>query len=119
MGLIDKLIAGPLPRDALPVRDRDGRQLLLNLLGANDVVVVRDGRVSLTEQFRAALQFRDLLEAKLSFAAWVADDVKNLFPALLDDLPTFMQRSKTFNLFRYDRCLQVTPENVDFTRKWV
>ena len=53
------------------------------------------------------------------FAARVADDVRTLLPELVGDLPAFMEKSKTFDLFRYDRCLEATPDNVARTREWV
>jgi SAM-dependent methyltransferase len=65
------------------------------------------------------LPFRDLLEARIDFAARVASDVQALLPELIDDLPAFMARSQTFDLFRYDRCLEATPENVERTREWM
>ena len=41
-----------------------------------------------------------------------------MFTALLTDLPQFMARSKVFDLFRYDRCMDITPENLEATSAW-
>jgi SAM-dependent methyltransferase len=119
MGVIDRLTEGDARSDSLPVRDPKGSDLLLTLLAANKVIVRESQTVRLSESFRSVLRFRDLLEAKLAFAAKVAGDINSLLPALLDDLPAFMSQSKTFDLFRYDRCMNVTPENVAATREWV
>jgi SAM-dependent methyltransferase len=45
-------------------------------------------------------------------------DIHTLFTPLLTDLPQFMARSAVFELFRYDRCIEVTPENVAATSVW-
>lgn len=119
MGVIDRLNSGAVHSDSLPVHDPQGRALLISLLAANDVVVVEPPCVRLSEAFRAVLPFRDLLETKLEFAAKVAGDVQALLPELIDDLPAFMASSKTFELFRYDRCLEMTPENLMRTREWM
>ena len=67
---------------------------------------------------RAALRFRDLLEARIAFADLVWPDIHTLFTALITDLPQFMARSKVFDLFRYDRCMDVTPENLRAASAW-
>ena len=95
-----------------------GLRLLLDLLEANGVVGQSGERIVLTAEFRAALPFRDLLLARIDFADLVADDLRHLFTPLLTDLPQFMSRSKVFELFRYDRCLEVTPENLAATGAW-
>lgn len=123
-GLIERLErGGACPADALlagrpgPV-PAPGRDLLLALLRSNRVVGEGEP-VALTPAFREALRFRDLLEAKLAFAALVAGDVHGLLPQLVADLPGFMARSNTFALFRYDRCLDVNPANLAAARRWV
>lgn len=120
-GLIDRLAGGDLPAAeigpslALP---EAGARLLLDLLrGAG--VAAGATRLALTADFRAALAYRDLLEAKLAFAALVADDVHGLFPLLVGDVRGFMARSKTFALFRYDRAKEATPAAVAAARRWV
>jgi SAM-dependent methyltransferase len=118
MGVLDRLIGGPVRSDEL-TGDPKGSAFLAELLAANGVVVAEPPNVRLSEEFRSILPFRDLLEAKLEFAATVADDVRTLLPELVGDLPAFMEKSKTFDLFRYDRCLEATPDNVACTREWV
>jgi SAM-dependent methyltransferase len=119
LGVVDRLVAGPADYGSLPVTDSSGKALLLELLATNNVVVINQPQVRLSEAFRAILPFRDLLEAKLAFAADAAADVGTLLPELVDDLPAFMAKSRTFRLFRYDLCLDPTPENVAHTRAWV
>jgi SAM-dependent methyltransferase len=119
MGLIDHLSDGPAHIDTLPPHDIDAKSLLLGMLVANLVVAADPVQIELTDAFQAVLPFRDLLEAKLAFTAIVAEDVRNLLPQLLGDLPAFMAKSKTFELFRYDRCFEDTAENVAHARKWM
>jgi SAM-dependent methyltransferase len=122
-GVMDALIAhGPMPVSALVAKSRmdpAGFRLLTGLLEVNDVIA-RDGeQVSLTPAFVHALAFRDLLETRIDFADLVWPDIHTLFTPLLTDLPQFMARSKVFDLFRYDRCMNVTAENLEATRSWV
>jgi hypothetical protein len=93
-------------------------QAVLDLLSASGVVEKSDG-YQLTQGFRQALEVRDLLEAKLWFANLVSPDIHEHFEALLADVPRFMANAKVFELFRYDRCLAVTAENLELTRRWV
>jgi SAM-dependent methyltransferase len=95
-----------------------GLDLLIALLVANRVVTRAGDRMQLTPRFREALQFRDLLEARIAFADVVWPDFHALFNALLTDVPQFMARSRTFDLFRYDRCLARTPGNRAATEAW-
>jgi SAM-dependent methyltransferase len=119
MGLIDRLCAGPAHIDTLPPQDIKGKSLLIGMLAANHVVAADPTQITLTDAFQAVLSFRDLLEAKLAFTAIVAEDVRCLLPQLLSDLPTFMAKSKTFELFRYDRCFEDTAENAAHAREWI
>lgn len=120
-GWIDGLSAGPaalsdLAKGAvLPPR---AAELMHSLLIAGAVVQAGEP-ISLTPSFRRALAWRDLLEAKLWFAEAAADDVHAHLDLLLTDVPAFMNDSKVFELFRYDRCMDVTDENLALTRRWV
>ncbi len=89
------------------------------LVGAGIAAEPEPGRIGLTEAFRAVLPCRDLIEAKLAFAAAASEDLRQHFPAFVADLPAFMAASRTFELFRYDRCFEITPDNLDATRRWV
>ncbi|HEX4410175.1 MAG TPA: methyltransferase [Xanthobacteraceae bacterium] len=95
-----------------------GLRLLIDLLEVNGVVARSGDGVELTPAFRAAFRFRDLLEMRIGFADLVWPDIHCLFTPLLTDLPQFMARSAVFNLFRYDRCIDVTPENLEATAAW-
>ncbi|MBD8909663.1 methyltransferase type 12 [Methylorubrum zatmanii] len=89
------------------------------LVGAGIAVEPAPGRIGLSEAFRAVLPCRDLIEAKLAFAAAAAEDLRRHFPAFVAELPAFMAASRTFELFRYDRCFELSPENLEATRRWV
>lgn len=123
LGLIDRLHANPsrlpdeLERD-LGI-DRRGLRLLLDLLRANRVIEEREGEARLTERFRVALRYRDLLEAKIDFANFVAPDFLDLFTLLVGSPGRFMQRARLFDLFNYQRCFDGSPESYELTRRWM
>ncbi len=122
LGVIDALNRnGPETLDRLAETRRInpvGLRLLVDLLEANGVVAMAGKTVGLTPGFVEVLRFRDLLESRIAFADLVWPDIHGLFTQLLTNLPEFMARSKVFNLFRYDRCIDITAENLDATAAW-
>ena len=123
LGLIDRLAAGEgaaaeALAGALDVEPR-GLALLIDILRANRVLAVSGDVVSLSAPFRAALAYRDLLEARLDFAAAALADYHQLFSTLIRRPDAFVQRARIFDMFRYDRCLEATADNVARTRRWV
>src|SRR5665213_2350107 len=122
LGLIDALLAGGAMSPAeFAAKNRIspvGVGLLIDLLEVNGVVAREGDLAALAPAFQAALPFRDLLEARIAFADLVWPDIHDLFTPLLVDLPQFMARSRVFNLFRYDRCFELTAENLEATRAW-
>lgn len=122
LGILEDLAAGgPISLATLAARYRispTGLRLLLDMLEVNRVVSRRDGLVGLTAEFRAAWRFRDLLTSRIEFADAAWSDIHALFTPLLADLQQFMARSRVFDLFRYDRCFEVTPENLEATGRW-
>jgi SAM-dependent methyltransferase len=122
LGIIDGLVRQPCAPVALAERsrlDRRAFQLLVGMLGAAGVVEVGDGSIRLTSAFTKALRFRDLLVAKLNFARLVAPDFLDLFPALLADPRRFFEQARLFELFSYQRCFELTAENLAATERWV
>lgn len=93
------------------------RKLLTGVLRAAGIV--GESGTELSGKFVAALEFRDLLLARLWFCNLVAPDVHQLFDELLGDIPQFMARSKVFDLFRYDRAIEITEANLAATGQWV
>jgi len=122
LGLLDRLAAGAVAvgdlRAAFRAEPR-GADLLLSLLVAARVVEVADGRVALTPGFRQALQYRDLLEAKLEFARLALPDVAQLLPVMLHAPDEFRRRSRIYSLFSYGRSVDDTPENCQATARWM
>lgn len=121
-GWVDRLARGPLSPGSLlgEAVTAPGGALLLMLLTEGGVLA-RDslGRLGLTPAFRQALAVRDLLEAQLWFARLAAGDLGAGFADFLTDPEAFRAGSAVFGLFRYDRCLEVTPDNLAATRPWV
>lgn len=97
----------------------DGLKLLLRLLTDSGVLENIDGTYRLTPKFTAALQYRDLLLAKLDFAHIAAHDYIDSFSFLIADPLKFMKRSGMFRLFNYGNALESTPENRRLTERWM
>jgi hypothetical protein len=57
--------------------------------------------------------------ARASFTRRAAADIAGGLEALVFDLPSFMEKSATFRLFRYDMAEGTGPENIAATRPWV
>jgi len=123
LGLVDRLLekspaAAPELSAALRVEAR-GLQFLLDLLLGAAVLDRASGGYRLHARFLQALAFRDLLEAKLDFAGFVAPDLIELFTGAIADPAGFQQRSRLFHLFDYRRCLEPTHANYEHTRRWM
>jgi SAM-dependent methyltransferase len=119
MGVIDAL---PATRESLAWRFTlapRGLDLMLALLGRSGVLAERDGAVALTDAFRAALAWRDLIELRLAFAGLVLPDVAALLRPFIQDSGEFLARSAVFDLFRYDRAGTLSPQDIEATRRWV
>ena len=111
--------------------DARGLQMLLAMLRANHVLAHHPahdaapikapphGGLALTPAFRTAMQFRDLLEAKLYFAKLVAPDFLQLLTALLMEPHKFVEHARLFKLFSYQHALVSTPDNLERTARWM
>ncbi len=123
LGIIDHLLDTPAGPGNSIAAERGitpaGWECLAGLLEANGVVCRRDGEYALTDAFRAALRFRDLMEARLRFARLVLPDLANRFPQLVADPRAFARASRVFELFDYGRCSEYTEDNYDRTREWM
>lgn len=109
-GLIDALLAG----GAMP--QSRSATILATMLESSGVL----GRGELTSAFRSVMQTRrDILEQKLLFLRLSAKDVTHRLDDLLGNLPSFMEHSETFALFRYDKAMQTDPKALSETRPWV
>jgi len=99
--------------------DSGGMRLLLDLLLANRVVENENGKLSLTEEFAHALQFRELLELKLGIANFAAHDFLDYFTDLVCSPDQFLKKVRFCRLFSYDKCLNYTKENYELTKRWM
>lgn len=93
--------------------------LLADLLIGSGVLRDEAGRLALTPRFRAALDHRDLLEARLDFAGFVTADFMELFPDFVTDPARFQARSRLFRLFDYEKASESSPESYRHTKIWV
>ncbi len=117
MGVIDAL---PATRAALGKRfalTERGLELMVALLARGGMVRMADGHVALTDGFREALAYRDLIETKLRFADLVLPDVAGLLRPFLQEGGEFLANSSVFDLFRYDRAKK--DGDLEATRRWV
>ena len=123
IGLINDLLKNqPCRIDDFYARskvEKAGLCLLIDLLRASQVIAQCDETISLSQHFLVALQYRDLIEAKLYFANLVAPDFLNLFPALIANPDLFFQQAKIFELFSYQRCFDPSEENYALTARWM
>lgn len=99
--------------------DRRGLRLLVSLLRANHVVEECNGHIALSRQFRRALRYRDLLETKLEFTQFVLSDFAALFTTLIRSPEALPRRSRTAQLFCYDRALRQGTESSELTKRWM
>src|SRR3954470_5113113 len=87
LGLIDALATGAVATTEDVQRtigaDRFGVDLLIGILRASGVVAVQTDCIRLSDDFRQALAYRDLIEAKLEFLAIATPDILELFTALI------------------------------------
>ena len=132
LGIIDG-IANTAECDVASVlKDRDcdlqGGIFLMQMLAKSGVLQVHQAmaaewghqtQVRLTDRFRKALPFRDLLTAKLAFSSMVATDYFEKMPQLLRSAADFMATAKLFELFDYGRCLEVTTANCMQASRWM
>lgn len=123
MGVVDRLLSADGVAVEEAVRgdgcDGPGGEFLLQMLCKSGVVAVADRQVLLTDAFRAAMQFRDLLLTKLNFSGMVAADYLEKMPQLLKSAEDFMATAKLFELFDYGRCVEVTTANCMQASRWM
>jgi SAM-dependent methyltransferase len=123
LGIIDTLesTAGLSESQLLRGRacDAAGGRFLFQILAKSGVVNLDGESIQLTETFRSALRFRDLLLTKLQFSELVAADFFDRMPQLLTSSEAFMETSKLFELFDYSRCFDVTPQNCLQAARWM
>ena len=123
LGLIDALAAGPRPAAGLSHQfnlEPPGLDLLLGLLAGGGVVALApDGAARLSDRFLAALTYRDLLEAKLDMLNVAVPDLVLGLTDLVREERRFMAHSRMFKLFDYARAKAPSPENAEWTRRWV
>ena len=121
--LIDYLSENPSSTlDALKkgfAGDVQGLHLLLSLIRANRVIEEDNGTIKLSPEFLKALEYRDLLEAKLEFAHFVLPDFSDFFTSLVTSPDQFGPNSRTFELFCYQRAFDYSPENHELTKRWM
>ncbi len=99
--------------------DSRGMRLLLDLLVANRVVENDNGKLSLTNEFVHALQFRELLELKLIMTNFAAHDLLDYFSDLVSRPEQFVHKARFFRLFSYNRCFDNSQEDYELTKRWM
>ncbi len=122
-GLIDFLIQEPQASPDVITRrlrlNEQGLALLLGLLEKSGVLKPSDSGVRLTEEFRRALDFRDILELKLSTANFGAHDLLDHFTEMVRQPRQSIGNLEFCRLFDYKKSLHDTPENYNFTKRWM
>lgn len=119
LGWIDRLLGTGDGRQGSSRADAAGTALLEGMLRASGVLEATPGPPQLSGAFRAALGYRELLEAKLDFLGLVGADFLELFTALVADPARFQRSARLFELFSYDRGHDETPENLAHAARWM
>jgi hypothetical protein len=121
--LIDYLVKNqPVSLDELKKGfkgNAQGPRLLLDLLIASNVLEESKGEMRLTRPFEKALQYRDLLEAKLELAQFVLPDFMDLFTTLIHSPDRLGSNARISDLFCYHRSFEASPENYELTKRWM
>ena len=99
--------------------DTQGLALLLGLLRQNRVVEDDGGRIRLSLQFQKAMEYRDLLEAKLLFTQVAVYDFARLFTSLWQNLRSSSSAPGSSDFFGYNRCSEQTLEARTLTARWM
>lgn len=92
---------------------------VLQLLLHNSVIEIKDNVFQLTEGFKTALLYEDLIKEKIRFSCLIHADFNEIGELFFSDMLTFMRESRTFSIFDYDRALELNPENYEATLEWV
>ena len=122
VGLIDILLEKETHiADLLKETDTDkhGLDLLIAILTEMQVICDKQEILSLTPRFKHALNYRDLLEAKIYFANMLAPDLLKNMHSFVCTPEKFMQESAVFTLFDYHKAIEKTEENYAFTAQWM
>jgi SAM-dependent methyltransferase len=121
-GLIDSLLqASQSPPEALGRRldlDHQGFALLLGLLEKSRVLTKNGYGVELTDEFRRALDFRDLLQMKISTANFGAHDLLDRFTDMIRRPRESIGSLEYCRLFAYNRGVEYSAENYNRTKRW-
>jgi len=121
-GLIDALLEKPRSIADLARacgREPERMRLLVDLLAGGKALAKRAKLVSLRPGFAAALEFRDLLEAKVRYSPIVLGEIGDRFSDLVFDFPAYTARSRAFALFRYHAGKTVISKELADAEPWV
>ncbi len=122
-GLIDFLLQEPQPSSEILARrlglEEQGFALLVGLLEKNRALRRSGSGLELTEEFRRALHFRDLLQLKLWTALFGAHDLLDHFTDMVRQPRQSIGNLDFCRLFAYERGLDDAPDNYDFTKRWM
>jgi len=120
LGVIDALATAPAPvatlADALHI-DRTQLEMLTGMLVQHGVLEHDDTGLSLSDRFRHALRYRDLLEVRIDFARRVRRTMLDYFTLSVRD-PRQYQR-KLVNFYKFDTRREYPESVADMTRAFV
>ncbi len=117
--LLEEKTAGrSLLSDRLKI-DGQGLDILLSVLTRSGVIEENNGTVVFTEQFRKALEYRDLMEVRATLSHLCALDLIDHFTSLIKDPDRFLGSTRLFRLFDYGHATVPGSENLERTRNWV
>jgi SAM-dependent methyltransferase len=134
---VDRFLANPIVVSALHhcwIRGWIDRWILDGVIRFDDrppnapvlEAVLKDAQIAktqheslvLTEDFKRAWSYADLMTTKLEFCREIFSDIE-AFGLWLENPEGFQGHSKLFGMFDYSRCIEIEPGNIQSAARWV
>lgn len=134
---VDRFLANPIVVSALHhcwIRGWIDRWILDDVIQFDDrppnapvlEAVLKDAQIAktqheslvLTEDFKRAWSYADLMTTKLEFCREIFSDIE-AFGLWLENPEGFQGHSKLFGMFDYSKCIEIEPGNIQSAARWV
>ena len=134
---VDRFLANPIVVSALHhcwIRGWIDRWILDGVIRFDDrppnapvlEAVLKDAQIAktqheslvLTEDFKRAWSYSDLMTTKLEFCREILSDIE-AFGLWLENPEGFQGHSKLFGMFDYSKCIEIEPNNIQSAARWV
>ncbi|MFW5921500.1 MAG: methyltransferase [Polyangiales bacterium] len=99
--------------------DRRTHRLFIDGLVGMDVLREVEAGLTLTDRFRRALEYRDLMDVTIELGMMSARDVVSGLPTLVRDRRRYLEEAGLFRFFHYVPGESWTEDELEDTRRWV